>query len=227
MLFRTLSALAFLICFAPLAGATESADAAGRIDFNASGGSCSGALVAPGIVVTAAHCTPSFESRTALPDVEFVPGAGSVRARVTGAARHPLYDMEGQRVEWKFRFDMGVVRLADADALAGIEPFPLGDDARKGETLYIVSWRRGEGSRPRQRACPVLSTSLRGLVTLGCSVASGESGAPVLRKTDAGLELVAIISSRSQLLDQPVAQASNVRLRLPPLLDRIAADPGS
>jgi hypothetical protein len=43
----------------------------------------------------------------------------------------------------------------------------------------------------------------------------------VLRKTENGLELVAIISSRANLLQQPIAQASDVALRLPPLMDLI------
>lgn len=57
-------------------------------------------------------------------------------------------------------------------------------------------------------------------MTLGCDVKGGESGAPLFRRTDSGaLELVAIISSRGRLLDQPIAQASNLRIRLQPLLD--------
>jgi len=56
-------------------------------------------------------------------------------------------------------------------------------------------------------------------VTLACEVQGGESGAPVLRKVDDGLELVAVVSSRSRLGNQPVALASNIRLRVPPMVD--------
>lgn len=211
------------VTVASSAGATESVLAAGRIEFREPSGSCSGALVAPGVVATAAHCTPNIDQATGLPDIVFRAGNGADIARVLRAKRHPLYDPNLERVEWKFRFDIGVVALAGV-GLPGIEPFPLGDDANAGETLFIVSWRMDDSARPRQRACPVLSVGTEGLVTLGCAVQGGESGAPVLRKTEDGLELVAIISSRSNILDQPVAQASNVRLRLPPLLDMIGKE---
>jgi hypothetical protein len=219
--FKILAVGSVLLTACP-ALASGTVEAAGRIDFIETGGSCSGVLVAPGLVATAAHCTPIIDDKSELPDILFVPGSGQDGIRVVGAARHPLYDPDSSRVEWKLRFDIGILRLADDTVPPGIKPFPIGEDAREGETLFIVSWRRGEGTKPRQRACPVLSVGIPGLVTLGCAVAGGESGAPVLRKTDTNLELVAIISSRSQLLDQPVAQASNVRLRLPPLLDEIA-----
>ena len=221
--------LAILICAFQLGLAhSTSADgvaAAGRIDFLHTGGSCSGVLVAPRVVATAAHCTP--EASEAELSVSFQPAAPIGARKVVTGIRHPLYDPGSHREDWKLRFDIGVVTLADEIADDQIQTFSIGDDAMPGETLFIVSWRKPDGPRPRQRACPVLSVGIRGLVTLGCAVVGGESGAPVLRKTEAGLELVAIISSRSRLLEQPIAQATNVRLRLPPLLDLVKAESGS
>ena len=220
--------LATLICAFQL-GLTQSASAdgvaaAGRIDFLHTGGSCSGVLVAPHVVATAAHCTP--EASQAELNVAFQPAAPVDAQKVVKGIRHPLYDPDSPREDWKLRFDIGVITLAEKITGDEIETFPIGDDAVPGETLFIVSWRKPDGPRPRQRACPVLSVGVRGLVTLGCAVVGGESGAPVLRKTEAGLELVAILSSRARLLEQPVAQATNVRLRLPPLLALVNADSG-
>lgn len=189
--------------------------AAGRIDSTLSGGSCSGVLVAPDIVATAAHCTPVDDPSSLV----FTTGDGRHTSRIRRAERHPLYTPGQARTDWKLRFDIGALALSDPPE--GIEPMPLGPEAEPGETLFIVSWRKVDGPRPRQRACPVLSVGVEGLVTLGCPVVGGESGAPVLRRTQDGLELVAIVSSRARLLDQPIAQASNVRLRIPPLLDQI------
>ncbi len=110
------------------------------------------------------------------------------------------------------------MQLAEAVPGEIATPFTIGDEALPGEDLVIVSWRRDQSVRPRQRACPVIS-GVTGLVTLGCRVQGGESGAPVVRRTATGVELVAVISSRWQILEQPVAQASDVRLRLQPLLD--------
>lgn len=222
----------FVLIFFLSASSTRAADdarAAGRIDFEKTGGSCSASLVAPDVIVTAAHCALDAPEIAIVPGLTFVPGdtPGSPNIGIVQSVIHPLYDIDSPRIEWRFRFDLAALRLEKPLDKTRIAPFPLGDEARAGETLFIVSWRKADGPRPRQRACPVLDVGLSGLVTLGCPVVSGESGAPVLRRTESGLEIVAVVSSRTQLLDQPVAQASNLRLRLPSLLDGLAARSGS
>ncbi|CAN0601480.1 unnamed protein product, partial [Ectocarpus sp. 12 AP-2014] len=157
--------------------------------------------------------------------VAFRPGDGQinrVRHGLTEIFHHPMYELMQDRTLWKLRFDLAIARLQAPVPDARATPIPPGVEAQVGETLYIVSWRRDGSRQPRQRACEVIEGT-RGLVTLACAVQGGESGAPVLRKTDDGLELVAIISSRSKLLDQPIALASDVALRLAPLMDLINA----
>jgi len=133
-----------------------------------------------------------------------------------------MYQVMRERILWRLRFDIAIARLEAPVPAARATPIPPGPEAQIGETLYIVSWRRDGSTKPRQRACKVIEGAT-GLVTLACAVKGGESGAPVLRKTKDGLELVAIISSKSKQLDQPIAQASDVALRLPPLMDLIEA----
>ena len=171
--------------------------AAGRIEKTVGEGTCSAALIAP--------------------DLVFRPGGkiGLPTFEVMDVLRHPLYDDENDPLLWKFRFDMAVFRLGRPVPPDIAKPLPLGDDATLGEDLFLISWVATP--QPRQRKCRV-RTGYRGLVTLGCSVSGGESGAPVVRMTESGPELVAIVSSRATLGVQPVAQASNVRLRLPPLI---------
>ncbi|MEO1024223.1 MAG: trypsin-like serine protease [Pseudomonadota bacterium] len=207
-------AVFFAFSFANLANAQD-ISGVGRIEYK-SGGTCSAVLIAPDIIATAAHCVRKSASSVFRPSDK----RGGRLFPVEQFLQHPLYDTSA-RIEWQYRFDIAVGKLAEPVPTARAQPLPLGEDAEIGEKLFIVSWR-GADDRLRQRACPVI-TGIPGLVTLGCEVRGGESGAPVLRKTSDGLEVIAIISSRTRLLEQPVAQASNVRLRIPPLLKELAA----
>lgn len=121
---------------------------------------------------------------------------------------------------------MALFELTDAVPEDVASPLSVGPEARVGETLYLISWRRFQPAPPRQRACEVIDGPSN-LVTVACAVSGGESGAPLVRKTEAGLELVAVLSSRFKLGEQPVGLASNVTSRLPPLFDAIADGDGS
>lgn len=194
--------------------------AVGRVEHINSDGGCSAVLVAPDIVLSAAHCISPKKTNFA-----FRPGDGQinrVRHGLIEVFQHPMYQVMRERILWRLRFDIAIARLEAPVPAARATPIPPGPEAQIGETLYIVSWRRDGSTKPRQRACKVIEGAT-GLVTLACAVKGGESGAPVLRKTKDGLELVAIISSKSKQLDQPIAQASDVALRLPPLMDLIEA----
>lgn len=214
MLARTVLFVIFLTSHA----SADQIGAVGRLESTVSNGGCSAVLVAPDLVLSAAHCIDPVRKMYA-----FRPGDGRinrVRHALTHVFQHPIYEITKDRTLWRLRFDLAIARLEAPVPAARATPIPPGPEAQVGETLFIVSWRRDGTTKPRQRACEVIE-GVRGLVTLACDVQGGESGAPVLRKTENGLELVAIISSRAKMLDQPIAQASDVALRLQPLLDLI------
>lgn len=188
----------------------------GRIEYE-SGSSCSAVLIEPDVIATAAHCAGGNPAT----NIVFRPSdtRGGRLFRVERFILHPLYDRNSARIEWQYRFDIAVAKLVEPVPASRAQPMAMGEDAEIGEKVFIVSWRGGD-DRLRQRACPIID-GISGLVTLGCEVRGGESGSPVIRKTEDGLEVIAIISSRTRQLEQPVAQASNVRLRIPPLLNAL------
>ncbi len=201
--------------------AADTVPAAGRLEDPQRGTTCSASLVTPDVVLTAAHCVAKYLNDTSGEPIPIVfrPGTGLVAATypIDRIVVHPLYDRVNDPRNWSLRFDVAAVHLETPVPPDIAEPLETGPEAQIGEKLFIVSWRTHNSPQPRQRACEVMPGA-RGLVTLACKVSGGESGAPVLRKGENGLELVAVISSRGQFLQQPVAQASNVALRLPPLL---------
>lgn len=195
----------------------------GRLEYADGRAFCTATLVAPDVLLTAAHCIAAHADRTSDEDPTFWfrPGGlrGTTPVGATAVVVHPLYDTENDPKQWMYRFDMAVAQLAESIPERIGSPVSIGTAAEEGEDLILVSWR-GDLDTPRQRACPVFK-GVRGLVTMGCSVQSGESGSAVLRAVDGALELVAVVSSRGQVLKQPIAQASDVVLRLPPLLHQL------
>lgn len=205
----------FLMLAAPVVA--DPLDAAGRLENPDTGGGCSAVLVEPDVVLTAAHCVP-LDSVTHSQVFRLEDALNHPPTALTARAVHPLYGEATSRTEWRFRFDLAAVRLAEPVPPEVAMPMQAGPEARLGERLFLLSWKDGAEPRPRQRACEVIP-GVRGLITLACEVGGGESGAPVVRKTDDGVELVGIVSSRSRQFNQPTAQASNVWIRLAPLLD--------
>ena len=216
---------------ASFAGA-QGVEGVGRFETSTKGAFCTGTLVAQDIVLTAAHCVAKWTGETSPVTNEFSFRPGKLRASpaigVKRVVLHPLYRRALNDLQ-KLRFDLALVQL-DApvpEAVSGVLGY--GVEAQQGERLYIVSWRGADTSQPRQKACPVRH-GYPGLVTLSCEVRGGESGSPVLRHGEEGLEVVAVVSSRLTLGDSPVAQASNVVIRLPALLlelDRALKDEAS
>ncbi len=214
----------FLVCVTSFSPALANPfAAAGRIEKVESAGACSAALIREDVVATAAHCVSdqSVEGRVfRVGDGKQTPPFEAKRIVI-----HPFYGtFEDQRLR-RLRFDIALVQLERPVPAEIATPFVLAGEAEVGEGLFLASWRRGEGPRPRQRRCLVIEGEVEGVVTLGCMVRGGESGAPVLRLKDGSLELVAIINSQSRQGRQPVAFAADVRLRIPPLLDQLDRTP--
>lgn len=197
--------------------------AAGRIEHLEHDGTCSAALVREDVVATAAHCVPDQDPQGRVfrvGDGKQTPPFPAKRIVI-----HPLFEAFGSQRLRRLRFDIALVQLERPVPPDIAVPFELAQEAEAGEGLFLASWRRGEGPRPRQRRCLVIEGEVAGVVTLGCFVRGGESGAPVLRVSDDGMELVAIINSQSRQGTQPVAFAADVRLRIPPLLDQLDRTP--
>jgi hypothetical protein len=218
---RIAGLLLCLLALAPLAAQAETAfpmAAVGVLGSRPMGG-CSAALIAPDVVLTAAHCVgESGKGEGLVFRTGAYPGLPRIEVPAVATAFHPLYSLNLKPEITRIRFDLALVRLEHPIDHPGIVPLKLGPAPEVGERLILASYRGGRGERARERRCEIFEGPTD-VAALGCEVASGESGSPVLRLSPDGPEIAAVLSSRSRFDQQPIGFAAPILVRIGPVID--------
>lgn len=191
-------------------------EAVGRLNIGW-GGMCTGAMIAPDLVLTAAHCAfGSHDGRIVEPS-KIVFHAGWRNGRATASRRvkrvvvHPGYQYKGTEGAFDVSNDLALFQLESDIRLPNVVPFSTGERPRKGATVGVVSYAHNRASSPSiQETCHVLARQ-RGALIMSCDVDFGSSGAPIFNLNEGGRPtIVSVVSAKGEVQGRRVSFGTNL-----------------
>lgn len=160
---------------------------------------CTGTLIAPDLVLTAAHCARQSGSEEGRPHRVFAAGwseQGALALRRTQTeTRHPLFQIGARTFMER---DVALVVLEGP--LPGIEPMRLAEgsiDALFGKPHALVGYNHALPDALAGNMGCAVGPFGEGLLHIGCPVKNGNSGSPILNRAANGdWQIVGVVSAR-------------------------------